>query len=31
VPHISFSAFARAVKVAEWQQYLEPFAPRLDR
>ena len=31
VPHISYSAFARAVKVDEWQQYLEPFAPRLDR
>lgn len=31
VPHISFSAFARAVHVAEWQQYLEPFAPRTDR
>ena len=31
VPHISYSAFARAVKVDQWQQYLEPFAPRLDR
>jgi len=30
VPHISFSAFARAVRVDEWQPYLEPFAPRLD-
>ena len=31
VPHISYSAFARAVKVGQWQPYLEPFAPRLDR
>jgi 5-methylcytosine-specific restriction endonuclease McrA len=30
VPHISYSAFARAVKVEEWQPYLEPFAPRVD-
>jgi 5-methylcytosine-specific restriction endonuclease McrA len=31
IPHISYSAFARAVKVDQWVPYLEPFAPRLDR
>ena len=31
VPHLSYSAFARALKVDQWQQYLEPFAPRVDR
>ena len=28
VPYISYSAFARAVQVEDWQPYLEPFAPR---
>jgi hypothetical protein len=30
VPYISYSNFARALKVTEWQPYLAPFAPRGD-